>query len=342
MNLTTLKSHLSRLAPLLHTRTPLPVLSCVKLSSDAGFLTIEASNLDQAMKITMPYDGPELACCVGLKRLMGVPGEGEATIVPASGKLSIKGSGFSATLETLPPDEFPATPTLEGKELTLEADFSDALKWVAKAMSTDETRYVMMGVCFNDMGMVASNARSLHIVPLPFDLGGIIIPSECVKVIADLMGAGAMLRWSDRALSVELGDTTFFTKLIEGTFPNAKPVIPTDACDTWEIDATILVKLIASVPPSQSSPGIDVTADGNHLSVKTRDGNNEVEVETPCNASGSFRCDRNMLHDAISGFKGKQKLEVREVEAGKDHVSSVTCIKTPERTMVLMGMNVQK
>lgn len=338
MNITTFKSHLSRLAPLLHTRTPLPVLSCVKLTSEEGFLVMEASNLDQHMKITMPYDGHALGCCVSLKRLMSVPGEGEVSITQHAQGIAIKGSGFSAKLETLSPDEFPAAPAPAGKEFVLEDDFGDALKWVVKA-TDDAADHLQSSICFNDLGIVGCDKKRLHIVTFP-NLGGVMIPGSCVKALADLMDKGATMTWDERTLSVELEDMLYITRQVAGDYMNVKTVIPNNTGNVWDIDATLLAKLIASLPASQSAPWIDVVADGDRIIIKTEDDGNLMDVEMPSNAVGHFRCNQQWLYDMLSGFKGEQKLELHEVSTGKGMFHSL-CIRGDDRIALLSGMEVR-
>ena len=125
MNLTTLKQALTRLSPIIPTRSPLPVLSCVRLASGDGTMTLEASNLDQAMRITLPYAGKPVDCCVAHRKLLQVPGDGEVEFIPGGGTLRIVGFGFSSKLDTLPQDEFP--------ELNLTGDNEACLLYTSDA-----------------------------------------------------------------------------------------------------------------------------------------------------------------------------------------------------------------
>jgi len=351
MNFTALKSHLSRLAPVLHTRTPLPALSSVKLTGGGGFLVMEASNLEQYMKIIMPYDGPALGCCVGLKRLMSVPVEGEVSIAQNAHGIAIKGSGLYAKLETLPPDEFPAAPKLEGNELALEADFSDALKWVAKAAAGEkEKRLFLQAVRFGSYGMIASDGRRMNRATFP-DLGGINVPATSISMFSPMLVNGATVRWDDRLFAVEAGDTMFATRLIgDSSYPDSTVggILRDEKGTAWKIFPKEISKLVASLPQSMSAPWIDFVSENEVLTISSSDGGNVTEFTTLCAADGRFRCSREFVIDMLSGFSGEQTLLVEETKSTKQMGSTTTEIKgsvlrirTPDRSATLSGMTYQ-
>jgi hypothetical protein len=348
MNITTLKSNLARLAPLLQARSPLAVLSSVKLTCDGGFLVMEASNMEQWMRIAMPYDGHPLNCCVGLKRLMQVPGEGESSITIHAGKLAIKGQGFSAVLETLPVSAFPESMSPQGNEITLDADYGDALKWVAKAAAgTSEERLFLQAVRFAKYGMIASDAKRLHQAAFP-DLGGINVPATCAPMFVPLLCKEAVVTWDKLNFSVSHEGTTLCTRLMSSdSYPDKMvfSILEDSNGDAWAISPKELGRLVASLPQSSSAPWIDFTSEGGVLKISSTDEGNSVELTYSCGTGGRFRCSREYFVDAMSGFSGDQNLLVEEKISEKHMGSdmretrgSVLRIKTPARSLTLFGM----
>lgn len=104
------------------------------------------------------------------------------------------------------------------------------LEWVSSAMSKDEKRFYLKGVYFDKCGMTATDGRIIkHIETLGEDLSA-ILPRFAVKIILDAakeekISDIEILFTRDRAF-VDIGRYSLITKLIDGSFPDYKRVIP--------------------------------------------------------------------------------------------------------------------
>lgn len=126
--------------------------------------------------------------------------------------------------------------------------FQAALANVAYAISTEETRYYLNGVCLSRFGeepcVVATNGHQLawhdaH-MPWPESWDGTIVPSPAVRAINRLgscqtislvfcyrQGNGdANSRRYPRLLQVDCAGVRLTTKLIDGTYPDWQRVVP--------------------------------------------------------------------------------------------------------------------
>jgi DNA polymerase-3 subunit beta len=112
------------------------------------------------------------------------------------------------------------------------------------AMSTDESRYVLNGIFISlkehKLTMVATDGRRLAMVDEEVDVseksqGEFIIPAKAVGELNRLLAdkGEVEINFSENQAALTLRDekdlsTVVITKLIEGTYPNYRQVIPTE------------------------------------------------------------------------------------------------------------------
>lgn len=247
--------------------TTLPILSCVRLQAGTECLAVYATDLDTSVMVIAPaHTDTEGECCVASKRLTEIassckgpieldrPEEEDKDSAPLR---VLNGSTFS--LATLPVEEFPPTPTLDKAEqfIITAADLRKGLSRVSASQSTDETRYVLNGVCFEltkEKGVlrcIATDGRRMSYQdvacswlpdkdkPMEF-----IVPSGTIRFILPSLpkdkNTPVQVSFKDNHVSFmfrngELG-VLLTSKLIDGNFPNYKQVIPTP--DSQKIHAS--------------------------------------------------------------------------------------------------------
>ena len=136
-------------------------------------------------------------------------------------------------------DEFPPMPKAEGKHSYKmeQVAFREMLRKTSYAASTDETRYVLNGVLLSFKGgkltMVATDGRRLALVEQEIDFpddaqGDLILPSKAVAELTQVLGDEGELTLSatENQIMFQFDDVLVVSKLIDGTFPNYKQVIP--------------------------------------------------------------------------------------------------------------------
>ena len=110
----------------------------------------------------------------------------------------------------------------------------------AFAASNDETRYVLNGVYLNfkadKLTVVATDGRRLALAESEMELPKgmeceFVIPSKAVAELGRLLveKGAATLSVGENQLIVTVSGATLVTKLIEGTYPNFRQVIPAEA-----------------------------------------------------------------------------------------------------------------
>lgn len=230
-------------------RSSIPILGAVRLAKRR----VVATNLD--IELSVPFAAKAMegalvvdARCLGLLHFLDK--ETDITLSGTGKGALLNFPGGSYDLSTFEPADFPelqpvGTPdTISGNAAT---GLPRALAGVAYAISTEETRYYLNGVALSQINgepcVVATDGHQLawqnaH-VPWPETWHDVIIPHDAVRLIVKLGACDAVslflahedARKNDplqrySALRVEAGGVRLTTKLINGTFPSWKRVVP--------------------------------------------------------------------------------------------------------------------
>jgi DNA polymerase-3 subunit beta len=182
----------------------------------------------------------------------------------------------------LPEEEFPRFPESgAGKALKIEQPvLRDMLKKTAYAVSNDETRYVLNGVFMGFKGdkitVVATDGRRLalmeHDIEIPKGAEAeLILPTKAVNELERLLAdKGDVKLWiGENQIVFELDGTTLASKLIEGTYPNFRQVIPTETKERIALERELLLAALhrASILASEKSQSVKLNFAKNTLTI---------------------------------------------------------------------------
>ena len=259
-------------------RSTIPILQHVRLVAEGGRdgrLSITASDLDTEIAV-------DVAVAVGQAGTAALPGhmlrdivaklpDGarvEIAVAAASGAATISSGRALFRLQGLDPADFPAVaPWSPAARFALPGGALAALLAPVRfAISSEETRYYLNGVHLHvedgsagaALVAVATDGHRLSLArrPLPDGaaaLPGVIVPRKAVDEIirlAEAAGDGMVeVAVSDARLSVAdaARGTALATKLIDGTFPEYRRVIPAANDIVVEIDRALLAAVIDRV-----------------------------------------------------------------------------------------------
>lgn len=255
-----LNAGMSAVSGLVKGRTTLPILTCVLVKADADGLLLTTSNLDATIQTRVAAKVERQGeTCLPAKRLADaarvaaadeiafeVDDKNVAALKAGSSAFKIRGMGAG---------EFPA---VDGAKLDKSAEIPSkelarALKLTSYAQCEDASRYVICGTFFkiNDKqgALVATNGRRLSAVELSAmgDTGEFIVPKDSINELRRLMPdvGKAVIRFGDKAVSFEIGNTVLRSKLIEGNYPNYKQVIPPEANHVAKMDKELFAAAVA-------------------------------------------------------------------------------------------------
>ncbi|MEO1110495.1 MAG: DNA polymerase III subunit beta [Pseudomonadota bacterium] len=236
-----LRLALNLVKPVIHPRNTLPILSAVLLKDGA----VWATDLDLEIKLKFAAKTFKGAAAIPFRQLFGLlsglPHDMDIRIQSvgqATEGVYVFFRGGRYKLTSLPVEDFPEWVSLSDlKPMNTTKGFRTAVQAVEVAVSTEETRYYLNGVCFskNQAGegvLVATDGHRM--VAHHYDHGqdgNLILPRLALPALALLPEPSAISANGSR-MTFQYPGGEFRSKLIEGTFPDWHRVVPSPDEDT--------------------------------------------------------------------------------------------------------------
>lgn len=269
-------------------RNTLPILANVLIVAEKDSIVLSTTDLDISVRCRISGEiETEGSTTLPVKRLASIVRElpGETVDIDTDQKdQSIVTAGQSRfKLVGLASEDYPQLAEPEG-DLSYEVEqgiFREMLKKTAYAASTDETRYVLNGVLmsFSDgkLTTVATDGRRLALVENELEFSedtDFILPSKAVTELLHVLKDGAQtVRIYPRKNQVvfDLGDVVMASKLIEGTYPNFRQVIPPQCEERVMIEREGLLTALrrAALVVADKASATKLTFADNNLVVST-------------------------------------------------------------------------
>lgn len=318
MNSSLLRKSLQKLGPLTQGKY-IPILSCVKLQSEGESLTLHASNTEQYMRITLPYVGSPVSCCVSHRRLASLPceGEGEVALEVGDAEMVVKADSFKAKLSTLLASEWPEIKPLESDGIEIPPGLGNVIRWCSKAAMDSQAPAdaPFLGLYVSGDRIVATDRKRFHFCTMEgLNLPTLRIPSECIEMFAAIVDDGCILKHNERALELSNDDTLFQTRMLGDVFVNTDPVIQKHGIgDAWSFDAKSMIdginrcKAIWGELPDKR---VRIQATEESISISSINGNEKIGCEIDGTGIGAFEWNGAMLIDLLSGFHGALTLNL--------------------------------
>lgn len=239
---------LQRVQNVVGTRSTLPILANTLLTAEEKKLWLTTTDLDVTIRCAVEAEVQKGGTTtMPVKRLSGIarelPDKAIEFEIDEKDVVTLKCESSFFKIIGLKGDEFPPMPKMESKYAYHldQGVFKEMLRKTSYAASTDETRYVLNGVLLNFKGnklaMVATDGRRLALVEQEVEFPkeaetSIIVPTKAVNELLHNLGDEGELKIRATAAQImfEFGDVQICSKLIEGTYPNFRQVIPAK-CD---------------------------------------------------------------------------------------------------------------
>ena len=260
----TLQRALAQVSRAVATKTALPVLSNVLLSTDEGRLKIAATNLEIGITTWVPASVEEEGKITVDARLLTdfvntLPND---TVQLSSDNvrysLAVQCGRDKAAINGIDADDFPVIPTIADDAFTAVVDpqlFRDMIAQVELAAASDDSRPVLAGVLtrFEESSIMLAAADGFRmavrtgvlsdVVLSRFDM---IVPARAYRELARIIGDSTepltlTVTPNQSQLLVRVGSTEFLSRLIEGTFPDVRQIIPREFGTRVEVGRETLV-----------------------------------------------------------------------------------------------------
>jgi DNA polymerase-3 subunit beta len=224
-------------------KTTMPILSTVLMSAENGVFSISATDLD--ISVTSKVNGTvteEGRIAVPAKKLAEIvkslAGE-EASLHAEADKLTLSCGKSRFLVNARSADDFPKLPQQESKtSFSIDPEIvSELVQKTTYAVSNDLTRPALCGVLWEvdrkGISMVATDGHRLAKVEIALDLGSVqkmevIVPPKALGTMRTYAEGEKEVRISigENSISFDMKETTIYSRLLEGPFPNYQRVIP--------------------------------------------------------------------------------------------------------------------
>lgn len=200
----------------------LPVLKGVYLNVCFGVLDVLATDIDLRIGTSvLDVEGDLKPTVVPAALLAGwLDGvDGDVVLEHDDADLVCRSDTGTMRLRTLPVEDWPATSVTEADPVPLDRRVAGILY----AASRDGARPILNGVGIGDGWACCTDSYQLSAVRLE-GLADAIIPVRLLDLALKAEG-DATIAVDDRKVTVTVGPTTYTGRLIEGTFPNWRPLV---------------------------------------------------------------------------------------------------------------------
>ena len=247
-NRAALQEALSLVMSIIPSRTPKPILQCLRVTTEKDAVRLSATDLE--VGITVLINQVEVAeagdVVIPADKLNSIVRESFDEIIElqaAESAVHLVGSDSRFTIYGHDPAQYPAVPGFEGEaDLEIKLDkLQEGIEQTVFSAAKESTRYALNGILWEVQGkklaMVATDGRRLSksLVALEkaatLPEGRIIVPAKTMTILDKISAqdeAVVGIRFVNNQIVLICGDTVVSSNLVEGNFPKYEDIIPKD------------------------------------------------------------------------------------------------------------------
>ncbi len=286
---------LSHLQGIVDKKNSLPILANILIEAKDNQLILSSTDMDisiiEKLNCSVLEDGATTINSQILYDIVRkIDDNSEIEIISNNGKLlSLRSEGSRFSLACLPKEDYPIIEKDNtGVEIIINSKILFKLIDKTKfAISNEETRYFLNGLYFNITNEENKNivtlvgtdghrlAKSSYEIKAKIDqVSGVIIPKKTIYELSKLLSeidSDIKISISSTKIIFIIGDIIFISKLIDGSFPDYKRVIPTENRNILTINRDKLLAAVdrVSTIANEKSPVIKFKLLENILNLNT-------------------------------------------------------------------------
>lgn len=244
------------------TRSSVPILNNVLIETKPNNLQLTTTDIDLSISCTVEAQVENTGTTTlpmrhFLNIVHNMPDGNLSIEINDKHQTTIVNDAIRFKILGMPSDDFPKfsiTDTKQTLKLS-QAELREMLKKVSYAAATEEGRYILNGVLISfkqdKLIVVATDGKRLALVETETDVPkgqetDLIIPQRTVNLlIRTLKDEGDVkLSVSSRHIQATFDGITLYSKLIEGTYPNYRQVIPSHCDYHIAVDRENLIEVL--------------------------------------------------------------------------------------------------
>ncbi|WP_457746805.1 DNA polymerase III subunit beta [Sulfurimonas sp.] len=247
--------------PFLEKKDTSQITSHVYLNASNNTLTLKATNYEIGFLVTtdnvnITKEGSITANGKKFLDIVRILKDGEINLEVRKDTLHITQGHSNFKLPTFSYNEFPEFPSYEGKpRISIESHtLIESLKKITPAIDNNNPKFELNGALIDikkdAINFASTDTRRLAVVTLPNETQNelsIIIPKKAIIEIQKLFFDNIELYYDETNLIIHSEQYTFFTKLINGKFPEYSRIIPKEITHNLVLPKAIIIDSIKQI-----------------------------------------------------------------------------------------------
>jgi DNA polymerase-3 subunit beta len=266
---------LARAAALVPSRPTIPILACARLDTAADGLRIGTTDCEACYTQVVDADGSEpWLGCVDVAPLLGfvqsLPRGSSLELTADERALTIAAEGAKARLAVLPADEFPVFTLRAENQVTFELDAAallGALRFVEPTANRDDRRHYLCGTYIDPEGLLVTsdgNRMAIHrFAAARPAFEGVILPLPALRLLPSLLKGFAdavTVTVTPNLVTVTGGSWTLASKLVDGTYPDWRRIVPVRSNTPLVIETAALSTAVDRIAAVCRAPAAKMSA----------------------------------------------------------------------------------
>ncbi|HEY9724361.1 MAG TPA: DNA polymerase III subunit beta [Oscillatoriaceae cyanobacterium] len=244
-------------------RGPLPILTHIKLVADAGALKLTATDLDVGLEARVPADvhesGSIALTAKTFAEIVSKLPNSDIEMSLSEQEVTLKCLRSKFTLRGMPAAEFPELPQ-PNTDAPIALPAEELLKGIRQTAfaAAGEDKAVISGIFIQlsdgQLELVATDGYRLswRRTQLPNTAAtlSVIVPKRAMDELARQLGAvsgDVTIAVSNNQAAFQLGDRYMTSRLVDGTYPNYRQIIPTTFVNEAVLDRASLLAAVDRV-----------------------------------------------------------------------------------------------
>ncbi|HUP26721.1 MAG TPA: DNA polymerase III subunit beta [Candidatus Limnocylindrales bacterium] len=319
---------LSSVGRVANSRGTLPILSNVLLKTIGNRLSIAATNLDIAITHFIGSKVADEGAITVPARLMNdfvasLP-SGTITLELDDTKLKISTNQYESVINGTSAEEYPVMPAIsEGVSWSIPSNvLRSGLQQVLMAASSDESRPVLTGAYLHThnkkLYLVATDSYRLAekvLMPTPADIN-LLIPAsalqDLLRIVADTEEEVSVTH-DEQQILFRVGDVELVARLIEGTYPDYRKLIPKDFAQSGLVKKTEFINItkVSALFARESAGSVTLHLDPEKQAISIRSvasqlGENTANASGKITGEGVITLNSRYILDALHATTGEE------------------------------------
>ncbi len=286
-NRTALQEALALVTSVVPSRTPKPILQCIKLVAEKDNVRLYGTDLEIGIecKISQVEIHAKGEVVVPADRVAAIVRESVDEVIAiesVEGTCHIRTADSHFTIYSHDSSQYPKMPSFDGKaDLVIElGELQEGIEQTVFAAAKESTRYALNGILWEvtakKLLLVATDGRrlarrKLNLVSGPAEPGyRIIVPAKTMSLL-DRIGADEKdklsVRLVDNQILIGCANVVVSSNLVEGNFPKYEDIIPSgyDKKVRFQTESALSAVRRASLLANEDSKGVKVAIANNRV-----------------------------------------------------------------------------